>query len=131
MWLRNALTLLVISLMISVSTSCNSEKSRQLNIKKGEILFQSSGCMVCHSLNGQSLYGPPLNSLHNQITVIRDRREQTIIPGREYVIRSIKDPDYEKLKGYEGKKMPVPALTDEQVNAITDYLLFVNEKSLR
>ena len=93
----------------------------------GETLFQSSGCMLCHSLKGDEMYGPPLNSIFNkQVTVYRNEQEQTLTVDKEYIFRSIQNPDYEKVKGYESRKMPLPALDDEQIDALTEYLIFIN-----
>jgi len=83
---------------------------------------------LCHSVTGESMYGPSLNGiLHTSIQVIREGSEQTLIIDREYILRSIKNPDYEKLINFRNKKMPKTELSSEEIEFITDYLISINE----
>lgn len=105
------------------------KKSLEEKIKEGESLFQSATCYQCHSLSGENLYGPALDSvLNTSIPVIRKQKRQHVLVDSVYIRRSIIDPEYEKAEGFESRKMPVPTLTDEQIDALVDYLLFINRK---
>lgn len=111
---------------------CNSPKSNKLNpkekAKKGEVLFNSVGCTTCHSVTGEARYGPSLTGILNtKIQVIHEGTEHTIIIDREYILRSIQDPDYEKLISFKSKKMPKTELSPEEIELITDYLISINE----
>ena len=131
--MRNLLICGAISLIVFALIGCNPANSNEAvlkeNVAKGEVLFKSVGCTQCHSLAGQTMYGPALNNvLNSSIQVIRDGKEITLTVDREYILRSIQNPDYEKLVTFDGRKMPKIELSDEQINQITDYLISVNQK---
>jgi len=111
---------------------CNSPKSDKTNPKenanKGKVLFNSVGCTTCHSVTGETKYGPSLNGILNtSIQVIRDGSEHTLIIDRQYILRSIQNPDYEKLINFRNSKMPKTELSSEEIELITDYLTSINE----
>lgn len=94
---------------------------------KGGSLFYSVGCTRCHSLSGDSMYGPALNfRLGQEITVIRKGSMKKIEYDRQYILRSMKDPEYEKLSGFEKKKMARIELPLKDIESIADYLIFIN-----
>lgn len=116
----------------SVLFGCNSPKSDKTNpkenVNKGKVLFNSVGCTLCHSVTGEARYGPSLNGILNtSIQVIRDGSEHTLIIDREYILRSIQKPDYEKLISFRNSKMPKTELSSEEIEFITDYLISINE----
>jgi hypothetical protein len=99
------------------------------NAKKGELLFNSSGCPICHSFTGATRYGPPLNfNFEKEVIVFRRDKKKSILLDRKYIIRSIKYPELEKLDGYRYKKMPPSDLSSEEIERITDYLIDFNTK---
>ncbi len=104
------------------------EKSEK-KTQKGQVLFTSVGCATCHSLTDDKLYGPSLNSiLGTKTTVIRNKKEYTFIIDKNYIKKSIINPDYEKSKLFKSKKMPKPSLTDFEVDCLTDYIISINNK---
>lgn len=120
-------------LMIIAVTGCNSGKSSRAitkeDIQEGETLFNSVGCTTCHSISGQILYGPALNTVfQSKVVVIREGKKDTITADRAYIIRSMKDPDFEKVDGFQSRKMTKPDLTPEQIDRIADYLISLKQK---
>ena len=90
----------------------------------GADLYSRYGCFACHSLNGSDMYGPPLNGLYlKEVSVVRRGREKTILADREYFIRAITDPDYEKVSEYQHRIMPAPDIPREDVETLVDYLI--------
>lgn len=78
------------------------------------------------------MYGPSLNFIPgNEVSVIREGKKVSAIIDRNYIIRSIKQPDIEKVEGYENKKMTPVNLTSKQIGLITDYLIFINTNAAR
>lgn len=99
------------------------------NAAKGEVLFLSVGCTQCHSLNGETMYGPALNNILNtSIRVIREGKEVSLTVDREYIHRSIQNPEYEKLLDFNKRKMPKTELSEDQINQLTDYLISIHDK---
>lgn len=117
-------------LILTIFNGCsdNSTLPSLENVKKGEQLFQASGCPKCHSINGDTLlYGPKLKfKPGTEITVFRNGKKKSITPDRKYFLRSIKEPDIEKPAGYQDRIMPVTTLTEEEISLITDYLMHLN-----
>lgn len=120
-------------LVILTATGChsgnNSKRISREDIEKGEALFNSVGCTTCHSVSGKVLYGPALNTVfQSEIVVVRDGEKHTEKADREYIVRSMKNPDFEKVEGFQDRKMPKPDLTPEEIDQIADYLISLKQK---
>lgn len=84
---------------------------------------------MCHSLEGEVIYGPPLNNIYmKEIKIIRDGKEMTVTANREYLKRAISNPRAEKVLDYQNKDMPEPLFSDEEANILVEYLIILNEK---
>lgn len=122
--------LFIVTSFFSGCKSANSGKATtKENAEKGDALFHSVGCTQCHSLNGETMYGPALNNILNtSIRVIREGKEVSLTVDREYIHRSIHNPEYEKLLDFNKRKMPKTELSEDQINQLTDYLISIHEK---
>ena len=123
-------------MLIFLFAKCNNPEDDTIitreNAKKGEILFNSVGCTLCHSVSGESRYGPPLNLIFDKkMVVIRKGRKLSIKQDRKYIIRSIKYPEFEKLIDYQNKKMPSVNISPEDIDYIADYLIYLNTNKER
>jgi len=97
--------------------------------KKGSDVYSKYGCFTCHSLDGRTMYGPPLDNLYmKNVSVVREGRVTTIIADRDYLTRAITDPEYEKVSEYEHRIMPVPEIPKEDVETLVDYLIELGKK---
>jgi cytochrome c oxidase subunit II len=119
--------------MVFFLAGCSSKSGKKTvnneNVKKGEALFKSVGCSMCHSISGDNMYGPSLNSILNtDVIVVRDGKERSLKIDRDYILRSIQNPEFEKVVDFKDRKMPKPELAFDQIECITDYLIFVNSK---
>jgi cytochrome c oxidase subunit II len=85
--------------------------------------------VVCHSIDGMMLYGPPLNDVFmKEITVLRDGKEINVLVNQEYLKRAITQPPYEKVLEYKSKDMPLTFLTNQEVNILVEYIVVLSEK---
>lgn len=90
---------------------------------RGPMLARIKGCVACHSSDGSRLIGPSFKGVFgHEVTVIRDGEEMTITADEEYIRRSILQPDYEKVKGYENLVMTQIELTDEELDELVAYI---------
>ncbi|HEX7583040.1 MAG TPA: c-type cytochrome [Prolixibacteraceae bacterium] len=126
---RNLVALLLIAAFAGCSSSSNSKAITTENVEKGKKLFRSVGCTTCHSVSGEDRYGPHLNAILNtEVVVIHEGVNRTIKVNRDYIQRSIQNPDFEKVIRFQNKKMPKPELSPEEVDYIVDYLISVNQE---
>jgi len=90
----------------------------------GQELYMRHDCNACHSLSGQDMIGPALNGLYgNKVKVIRDGELMEVTADREYLKKSILDPEYEYTDGFEDIPMPIPELSDGEVEALIDFII--------
>ena len=94
---------------------------------RGEVLFGNYGCKACHSLTGDNMYGPSLNNiLHKKVEVSREKKTDLVVVDRAYLMRSLMDPGYEKVAGYQDRTMPKPDIPEHDMESIVEYLIQVN-----
>jgi cytochrome c oxidase subunit II len=118
---------LILILLCSCTVATDSNVISEEDAKKGEELFNKDGCIMCHSISGEIKYGPALNNIFNKAeNVIRSGDSETIIVDRKYLIRSLVEPEYQKVSSFRKKKMTKPEISLEDINHIVDYLIYIN-----
>lgn len=125
--------LTVLILVFSVLAGCNGTSPKkwneEKNLKEGAKLYSKYGCTICHSLEGELIYGPPLNNIYmKEIKIIRDGKEMTVTVDQEYLKRAITNPRAEKVLDYQNKDMPEPLFSEEEANILVEYLIILNEE---
>lgn len=127
--LKTSSFFLIFFFLMACNSSSDIKALTKENVQKGETLFQNVGCTTCHSVSGEVRYGPPLNVIFNKnVEVIHDGKERTIKVDRDYIERSIKDPESDKVLEFRSKKMTKPELSQEDIDYIVDYLIYINTK---
>ena len=97
------------------------------NAEAGSKLFSTYGCAVCHSMKGEVLHGPALNEIwQKEIKVNRKGEMLDLTVDREYINRSIMDPEYEKVVGFESRAMPKTFISPEDSKSLVDYIVSMN-----
>jgi len=87
--------------------------------KVGAELFQSKGCVACHSVDGSSLVGPTMKGLFGHKT---DLEDGTLVTADEaYLEESIRHPNAKIDKGYQ-PIMPELPLSDAEVKDLVAYI---------
>ncbi len=87
-------------------------------------LLENNGCLGCHSSDGSEAIGPTFKGLSNrQVAIVRDGEELTIKVDTDYLRRALLKPNDELVKGYPGIMPAADYLSDEEIDALVQYLL--------
>jgi cytochrome c oxidase subunit 2 len=82
-------------------------------------LLDAKDCLTCHSIDGSEGIGPTLKGVYGRKTKLTNG--STIVADDVYLRDSIVNPSKTIVDGFDDV-MPKPELTDEEVNAIVEYL---------
>jgi cytochrome c oxidase subunit 2 len=91
----------------------------------GYLLLRNTGCIACHSIDGNRLVGPSFRGLYGSERIITDENGQkTATANDDYIIRSIYEPDYEIVTGFSKGLMKSykDVLKENDIQIIIDYL---------
>jgi cytochrome c oxidase subunit 2 len=98
------------------------EKTEDL-AHEGAELIQVKGCVACHTTDGTPKIGPTLKGLYGRkVTVITGGEEREITADEKYIIRSIREPKADVVKGFPPIMPPQEGLTDAEISAIVAYI---------
>lgn len=103
-------------------------------VARGVRLLQMQGCVSCHSLDGSPSAGPSFAGRYGSTVDVRvqagseqaqpgARLVRTVRFDRDYLMRSVAQPDAEVAVGFAAGVMPAFALTREQLDAVEAALL--------
>lgn len=79
----------------------------------------SKGCMSCHGRDGVGGTGPTWVGLAGSTRTLADGSQ--VIADREYLVRSLLDPQAQVVNGYN-IRMPVADLTEGEIDSILDFI---------
>jgi len=98
-------------------------ESEENKHEKGRQLLNSLGCIGCHSLDGSKRVGPTLLGIFGrEATVMTDGVERHLPIDREYLERSIVQPEADIVQGYPAIMPPYTKLSAEDLEEIVEYL---------
>jgi cytochrome c oxidase subunit 2 len=82
-------------------------------------LMDAKDCFTCHSIDGSDGIGPTLKGIYGRKTKLTNG--STIVADDVYLRESIVNPSAKVVNGFDDV-MPKPELTEEEVNALVEYL---------
>jgi len=82
-------------------------------------LLETKDCMTCHSIDGSEGIGPTLKGIYGRRTKLTNG--STITVDEAYLREAILSPSKTVVAGFDDV-MPKPEMTDEEVNALIEYL---------
>jgi cytochrome c oxidase subunit 2 len=89
--------------------------------KRGEKLYQDSGCKACHSLDGSKSVGPTWKGLYEEQVKLADG--SAIKADDAYLAESIKQPAAKTVEGFPANAMPsFSYLRDDQVADLVEFI---------
>ncbi|MDH3189250.1 MAG: cytochrome c [Acidimicrobiia bacterium] len=84
----------------------------------GEALANDLGCLACHTAGATDL-APSWNGLFG--STVKLENGSSVTADRDYLQRSIEDPQADIVEGY-GRSMPTIPMTDAERSALVDYI---------
>lgn len=85
----------------------------------GYEVFRNKGCQACHGASGEGGVGPPLTGLYG--TNVPLQSGVTVTADDEYIVRSIVDPNADKVAGYN-IPMSTANLSDEELESLLAFI---------
>jgi len=82
-------------------------------------LLEAKDCLTCHSIDGSEGIGPTFKGMYGRKTKLTNG--STITADDVYVRESIVKPEAKIVDGFDDV-MPKPGLTEEEINAVVEYL---------
>ncbi len=82
-------------------------------------LLEAKDCLTCHSVDGQESIGPTLKGVYGRTVKLKDG--STVTADDAYLRESIMKPEVKIVSEFDDV-MPVPELTEEELNQIIEYL---------
>jgi len=82
-------------------------------------LLEAKDCLTCHSIDGSEGIGPTLKGMYGRKTKLSNG--STVTADDIYIRESIVKPDAAIVDGFDDV-MPKPELTEQETNAIVEYL---------
>ncbi len=108
---------------VSMLAACGSNADDTIDLSssalKGRSVVRSKGCASCHGANGGGGVGPAFAGVYGSEVVLDDG--ESVVADREYLVESIVDPQAKIVEGYR-LPMPRTELTDEEIDAVIDYI---------
>lgn len=88
---------------------------------QGKAVFESAGCLGCHSTDGSAKVGPTLKGIFGSKVELSDGK--TVQVDEAYLKESLVEPNAKVVKGFQ-PIMPTfkATLKDEEIAALIDYM---------
>ncbi|HSM94158.1 MAG TPA: cytochrome c oxidase subunit II [Anaeromyxobacteraceae bacterium] len=87
--------------------------------ERGKALYAAKGCNACHSTDGAAGVGPTFKGLWGRRETLETGQQITV--DEPYVVRSIKTPAADVVKGFPNAMPPLP-LTDAELRDLVAWL---------
>jgi cytochrome c oxidase subunit 2 len=100
-------------------------------LPEGFLLLQSTGCLACHSIDGNKLVGPTFKGLFGKVRSLKEENNTISVAADEnYIRNSVYNPDSQVVEGFNKgiMKSYKEILSDSDLNIITGYIKTLNEK---
>jgi len=97
---------------------------------EGLAIMKAQGCNACHSTDGSKIIGPTYLGLWGSThTVVRNGQDVNITVDSAYIMKSIYEPNYEVVKGYQkGLMQPYDrSVSAKDIEKIIEYLQTLEE----
>ncbi len=94
-------------------------------VAEGFNVIKMNGCVACHSSDGTKLVGNSFKGIWGEERkVLVDGEEKTVTVDRDYIVKSIYDPNAEIVVGYNEGLMPAykDMISEQEIDQFIEYL---------
>jgi cytochrome c oxidase subunit 2 len=99
------------------------QETAEEEASEGEQLLTKHGCIGCHSTDGSPKVGPTLKGLFGRtVTVVSDGKERTLTADADYVLKSIRQPNADVVKGFPAIMLAFDHLPEEELEEMVEYI---------
>ncbi len=96
-------------------------------VKQGQTLFNTKGCVACHTLTDRRLVGPGLQGLFDRLEAAEKDEEWLATYLKNPPVMVAKDPYLKKLHRIYQVIMPNLGLKEKEIQALIAYLKVVTQ----
>ena len=92
---------------------------------EGEVLFQTLGCVACHSLDGSIIVGPSFRGIFGKkVKVLTNGKLREVLVDETYIRDSVRTPAKDVVEGFPDGVMPnlSDQINKEQMEAIIEFI---------
>jgi cytochrome c oxidase subunit II len=91
-------------------------------VSQGKVVFETKGCVSCHSVDGSAKIGPSSKGLYGHKVQLADGRK--LMRDENYFRSKIEDPQAQLLMGYKQSVMPTfkGLISETEMNALIAYI---------
>lgn len=86
----------------------------------GAAIAQQQGCLGCHSIDGSRKVGPTFKGLFG--SEVKLQGGKTLSADKDYLTRSIREPNADVVEGFAPMMPPYPQLSAEELEAILEWI---------
>jgi hypothetical protein len=96
-------------------------KITEASVTAGQLLYETYGCMTCHSVDGAKSHAPTFAGLHGSKRKITGL-DAPVTADDDYILESIKTPNAKTVDGFPPNYMPPYVLKDLEYKSLLLYL---------
>ena len=98
----------------------------EISVDRGQAVFTQNACGACHSVEGATLVGPPLDGLYGSEQTFTDGSTLTV--DDDYLHESIVDPSAKIVDGFLNAMVPYDFLSDDDIQSIIEYIKSLSDE---
>jgi len=104
-------------LVLFLFISCK-PKAKEIS---GEKIYIENNCIICHSIDGGQMLGPPLNDIFGKTVLLING--DSLVVDEQYLYESIVNPSKNVVKGYPDQMTSYKdLLSKDEIDALVKYI---------